>query len=127
METPYLQLLSGTQQVATTMVAIAGGQGEIPAYTPLMVDAAQGLFKVWDGAASGDAVYLTASGDAVYLTASVIDATDEVNAQVYKCGTFNIDVINWPTVTTEDATTELTQAQKLAAFAGSAVSAQPLI
>lgn len=118
METPYLQLLSGTQQVATTMVAIAGGQGEIQAYTPLMVDAAQGLFKVWDGAASGDAVY---------LTASVIDATDEVNAQVYKCGTFNIDVINWPTVTTEDATTELTQAQKLAAFAGSAVSAQPLI
>ena len=83
-----------------------------------MVDAAQGLFKVWDGAASGNAVY---------LTASVIDATDEANAQVYKCGTFNIDVINWPTVTTEDATTELTQAQELAAVSGSAVSAQPLI
>lgn len=73
---------------------------------------------MWDGAASGNAVY---------LTASVIDATDEANAQVYKCGTFNIDVINWPTVTTEDATTELTQAQELAAFSGSAVSAQPLI
>ncbi|ELY4671749.1 hypothetical protein SM021_002354 [Cronobacter muytjensii] len=44
MEIPYLQLYPGTQQVATTMVTIAGCQGEIPAYTPLMVDAAQGLF-----------------------------------------------------------------------------------
>ncbi|MFS4687574.1 hypothetical protein ACL655_16900 [Klebsiella quasipneumoniae subsp. similipneumoniae] len=31
-----LQLLSSTQQVATAMVAIAGGQGGNPAYTPLV-------------------------------------------------------------------------------------------
>lgn len=113
MPAPYLQLISGSQEVATTLVVLAGGQNVIPAYTPLMVDTTTGKFLVWNG---------LKSGEAVYLTAAEINATSDVNAQVYKSGTFNIDVIKWPL----NGTTELTQAQKLAAFAGSALSAQPL-
>lgn len=118
MPAPYLQLISGTQEVCTTMVTVAGGQDVIPAYTPLMVDTSTGLFLIWDG---------TSSGEAVCLTSCTIDASVTVNAQVYKSGTFNIDVINWPSEPDSNGVTELTQAQKLAAFAGSAVSAQPLI
>lgn len=118
MSAPYLELFSGTQEVSTTMISLAGGQGVIPAFTPLQVEPLTGLFVVWDGSASGTAVYLTAGN---------IDTAVQTNTQVYKSGTFNTDVINWPVV--DDGAggqIPLTLTQKLAAFAGNCVSAQPL-
>lgn len=118
MSSPYFQLIAGTQEVCTTMVVIAGGQGVIPSLTPLQVELDSGLFFVWDG---------KSAGAAVYLTTNEVNAASEVNAQVYKSGTFNIDVLSWPKVKDESNNDiDLTTAQKLAAFAGHCVSAQPL-
>lgn len=58
MDTPYIELFAGSQQVATTLVHFAADAGVIQEFTPLML-ADNGEFKPWDGKESGKAVYLT--------------------------------------------------------------------
>lgn len=58
MPTPYTQLLSGTQELVSTLACFASA-GEIKARTPLMQNGA-GLMVEWDGT-PGKAVYLTIS------------------------------------------------------------------
>ncbi|EEZ4278546.1 head decoration protein [Escherichia coli] len=107
MPTPYTQLLSGTQEVVSTLACFASA-GEIKARTPLMQNGT-GLMVEWDGT----------PGKAVYLTISEINTATKTRAQVYKCGIFNIDEINWPD-------TADTFEKKISAFVGSGISVQPL-
>ncbi|HHP3153015.1 TPA: head decoration protein [Escherichia coli] len=109
MDTPYIELFAGSQQVATTLVHFAADAGVIQEFTPLML-ADNGEFKPWDG---------KESGKAVYLTSYPVDTSTQKSAQCYKTGIFNIAAVNWP----ESADTD---AKKCAAFAGSGVSVQPL-
>ena len=109
MSVPYSEIYAGTAEVSTTL-AILLNTGVIPAYTPLMLDSVSGRLTPWNG---------VSAGQAVYLTPHAIDTTVQERAQVYKSGTFNVDIVNWP----EDVTT---LEKKLSAFAGSALSVQPL-
>ncbi|EFK2055724.1 head decoration protein, partial [Escherichia coli] len=54
MDTPYIELFAGSQQVATTLVHFAADAGVIQEFTPLML-ADNGEFKPWDGQESGKA------------------------------------------------------------------------
>lgn len=108
MPAQYLQLIAGTQEVVSTLVYLAEA-GDIPPFTPLMMDA-NGLMAPWDG---------TNAGKAIYLTSFAIDSAMQRSALVYKTGVFNIAAINWPkTVDTEQ--------KKAASFAGSGISVQSL-
>ncbi|WP_447216436.1 AAA family ATPase [Escherichia coli] len=109
MDTPYIELFAGSQQVATTLVHFAADAGVIQEFTPLML-ADNGEFKPWDG---------QESGKAVYLTSYPVDTSKQKSAQCYKTGIFNIAAVNWPESVDTDA-------KKCAAFAGSGVSVQPL-
>ncbi|MCY1701341.1 head decoration protein [Lelliottia sp. SL45] len=109
MGVPYSELYSGTAEVSTTLACLLN-TGNIPAFTPLMVEPTSGLVTPWDG---------VNAGAAVYLTSFAIDTANQRRAQVYKTGTFNADIVNWP----ENVTTF---EKKLSAFAGSALSVQPL-
>ncbi|EBV0537742.1 TPA: head decoration protein [Salmonella enterica] len=109
MSVPYLQLVAGTQEVTSTLVYLAGAES-IQAFTPLMMNA-DGAMVPWDGAESGKAIY---------LTPHAIDLTKQPRAMVYKTGIFNIELINWPDTVTTDQ-------KKVAAFAGSGISVQPLV
>lgn len=109
MTVPYAELFAGTAEVTTTLANI-GGLEEIPALTPLMLDVENNRLIVWDG---------VAAGTAVCLTAFAVNPVTQPQAQVYKTGTFNIDVINWPESVADEAL-------KLVAFVGSALSVQPL-
>lgn len=104
----YPQMVAGTQEVTSTMVYLSGGD-VIPAFTPLMMNA-DGAMITWDGAESGKAIY---------LTPHAIDPTKQPQAIVYKTGIFNIEIIHWPDSVTTDQ-------KKIAAFAGSGISVQPL-
>lgn len=108
MAAPYLQIISGTQELVSTLAHFADS-GEIPAFTPLMMTDA-GLMVPWDG---------EESGKAVYLTPHIIDTSLQSTAKVYKAGIFNTEIINWP----ESVTPEHKRA---AAFVGSGISVQPL-
>lgn len=110
MSAPYKEIVAGGEPPVTTLGILAGGQGVIPALTPLVQDATNGALVVWDG---------TNAGQAVYVTAFSIDATSQTQAQVYKSGVLNVDALNWPkSVTTLSA--------RVAAFVGSPISVQPL-
>lgn len=109
MDTPYIELFAGSQQVSTTLVHFAADAGVIQEFTPLML-ADNGEFKPWDG---------KESGKAVYLTSYPVDTSTQKSAQCYKTGIFNIAAVNWPESVDTDA-------KKCAAFAGSGVSVQPL-
>ncbi|MBJ2028136.1 head decoration protein, partial [Escherichia coli] len=52
MNTPYIELFAGSQQVSTTLVHFAADAGVIQEFTPLML-ADNGEFKPWDGQESG--------------------------------------------------------------------------
>ncbi|EKZ5694341.1 head decoration protein [Klebsiella pneumoniae] len=108
MPAPYIQLIAGTQELSSTLVHLADS-GDIPAFTPLMMNA-DGLLVPWDG---------VSAGKAVYLTPHLISSGTQKTAQVYKTGIFNIDAVNWPKSVTEEAA-------RMAAFIGSGVSVQPL-
>lgn len=108
MPAPYIQFIAGTQEVSSTLVHLADS-GDIPAFTPLMMNAG-GLMVPWDGASAGKAVF---------LTPHLINSGTQKTAQVYKTGTFNIDAVNWPENVTDEAA-------RMAAFIGSGVSVQPL-
>ncbi|HAJ7148932.1 TPA: head decoration protein [Escherichia coli] len=109
MNTPYIELFAGSQQVSTTLVHFAADAGVIQEFTPLML-ADNGELKPWDG---------QESGKAVYLTSYPVDTSTQKSAQCYKTGIFNIAAVNWPESVDTDA-------KKCAAFAGSGVSVQPL-
>ncbi len=93
MDTPYIELFAGSQQVATTLVHFAADAGVIQEFTPLML-ADNGEFKPWDG---------QESGKAVYLTAYPVDTSTQKSAQCYKTGIFNIAAVNWPESVDTDA------------------------
>ncbi|NTZ38149.1 head decoration protein [Enterobacter sp. JMULE2] len=109
MGVPYPEIYSGTAEVSTTLVCLSGS-GSIPQFTPLMIEPTSGLMTPWDGVNAGAAVYLTCFN---------IESNAQSRAQVYKTGTFNVDIVNWPESVT-------TLEKKLSAFAGSALSVQPL-
>ncbi|MCY1696639.1 head decoration protein [Lelliottia sp. SL45] len=109
MGVPYSELYSGTAEVSTTLACLLN-TGNIPAFTPLMVEQTSGLVTPWDGVNAGAAVYLTCFN---------IESNVQNRVQVYKTGTFNVDIVNWPESVT-------TLEKKLSAFAGSALSVQPL-
>lgn len=109
MSTHYTELVAGTEALVTTLGIFAGGQGVIPALTPVMPDATSGALVVWDGAA----------GKAAYVTTIQIDTAAQTQAQVYKTGVLNVDALSWPEAVT-------TLAAKVAAFVGSGISVQPL-
>ncbi|EJS3010427.1 head decoration protein [Salmonella enterica] len=108
MTAPYLQLIAGTQEVTSTLVYLSGTEA-MPSFTPLMMNA-DGTMVAWDG---------VESGKAIYLTPHAIDPTKQPRVMVYKTGIFNIEVIHWPDSVTTDQ-------KKIAAFAGSGISVQPL-
>lgn len=109
MPVPYAELFAGSDEVSTTLVPI-GGEDIIPALTPLMLEPVSKTIVAWNG---------DNSGQASFISPFEIDPSTQNYVQVYKSGTFNMDVINWPeSVTTTD--------QKLTAFVGSALSVQPL-
>ncbi|EHI7916604.1 head decoration protein [Salmonella enterica] len=108
MSVHYPQLIAGTQELTSTLVYLSGTEA-IPAFTPLMMNA-DGAMVPWDG---------VESGKAIYLTPHAIDPTKQPRAMVYKTGIFNIELIHWP-----DAVA--TEQKKIAAFAGSGISVQPL-
>lgn len=93
MNTPYIELFAGSQQVSTTLVHFAADAGVIQEFTPLML-ADNGEFKPWDG---------QASGKAVYLTSYPVDTSKQKSAQCYKTGIFNIAAVNWPESVDTDA------------------------
>ena len=89
----------------TTPVTIAADQ-VIPARTPLKLNTTSGEYEVADATAS----------KAVRMTAYAIDTTGAAKeAQVYKQGQFNIDLVNWPAAA--DNTTK-----KTLMFAGSEIA-----
>ena len=108
MATPFLQIISDTQELVSTLAHFADS-GEVPAFTPLMMND-DGLMVPWDG---------VGAGKAVYLTPHIIDTALQRTAKVYKAGIFNTSIVNWP----EGIETEQ---QRAAAFVGSGVSVQPL-
>lgn len=109
MAVPYPELIAGTEDVVSTLAYVSSPE-DIPAYTPLMLDATSGILVPWDG---------VNPGAAVYLTAFIINPATQPRVQVYKGGIFNIDIVNWPgSVTTTQA--------KMAAFVGSGISVQAL-
>ncbi|MCL9671403.1 head decoration protein [Citrobacter sp. MNAZ 1397] len=110
MSAHYTELVAGTEALVSTLGIFVSGKGIIPELTPLMQDATSGALVVWDGAHSGQAVY---------VSAITVNTASQTQAQVYKAGVLNVDALNWP----EDVTT---LSAKVAAFVGSGISVQPL-
>lgn len=110
MTTHYTELVAGTEALVSTLGIFVGGKGVIPALTPLMQDNATGSLVVWDG---------VNAGQAVYVSCFAVDTASQTQAQVYKAGVMNVDVLNWPEAVT-------TLSAKVAAFVGSGISVQPL-
>ena len=111
MDTPYNYetFITGSDPVASTCVVIASGE-TLAARTPLGMVTSTGKFKAFKPGASDG------TQKAVYLTAYAVDASGDRKAQVYKAGTFDPALVNWPENTTD--------AQKLAAFVGTPISLQ---
>ena len=86
--------VTGNETPATMLVTIATGQ-TIAARTPIGQVAASGHYIAWlPGASDGSQV-------AVAITAFDVDTTSGGAAakQVYKSGTFNPELVAWPTAT----------------------------
>ncbi|WMY72732.1 head decoration protein [Buttiauxella selenatireducens] len=104
------ELVAGTEALVTTLGIFSPGNGVIPALSPLMLDEESGALVVYDGAKVGKAIYVSTFS---------VDTDSKSQAQVYKCGVLNVDALNWPE-------TVSTLSQRVAAFAGSGISVQPL-
>jgi hypothetical protein len=107
----YDSIRSGSDHVATTSVIITSGQN-LEKYEPIGQVTATGKFiRSLPGANDGSQI-------PVYLTPFAIDATaGDKRVQVLKSGTFDTAQIVF------DAS--YTDAQKLTAFVGTAISLQP--
>lgn len=102
--------ITGSDPIATTCVTVTGGE-DLPAFTPLGIVTASGKYKAFDPKATDG------TETAVYLTPHAVKASvGDVETQVYKAGTFNTEVINWPAA--------ITEAQKAGAFVGTPISLQ---
>jgi hypothetical protein len=114
MDTPfsYATLIAGSDSVSTTEGTIASGEN-LAANTPLgMVTATGKLVIRAPGAADG-------SEKAVRMTVNAVDATaGDVSTQLYKTGTFNVDLVELGAATA---------AQKLTCFVGTPISLQALV
>ena len=107
----YDGVVAGSDQVSTTEAIITSGEN-LAARTPLGMVTATGKLVAWaPGAANG-------SEKAVYLTVDAVDATGgDISTQVYKAGTFNVDMVELGAATA---------AQKLNCFVGTPISLQAL-
>lgn len=103
------QWVTGSDPVANTLGTVVTGQN-LAKYAPLGQVTASGKFKIWTpGATDGSEI-------AVRIAPFVIDATGgDVEAGLIKSGTFNPELIAWPTAT---------DAQKATAFVGTPISLQ---
>lgn len=111
MEFNYETWETGSDPVYTTTVTIASGQN-LAARTPLGQVKATGEFKAVDLAA------IDGSQVATRMTAFPIDATAGAKqAAVIKSGSFNPELVNWPTSFD-------TAAKKATAFVGTPISLQ---
>lgn len=101
---------TGSDEAKTTEVTIGAAQ-VLAARTPLGQRASDGLFYEYDlDGVDGTQV-------PVYMTAYAVDTTGgAAAAQVIKAGTFNPDLVEWPT--------GATALQKLLAFVGTPISLQ---
>lgn len=101
---------TGSDEQVTTLGVVLSGE-DLAARTPLGQVTASGKFVEWaPGASDG-------SETAVRLTAYAVDASaaDE-SAQLIKSGTFNPNLVAWPSGTTD--------LQKALAFVGTPISLQ---
>lgn len=106
----YDDITSGSDQIATTQVTILSGQ-VLAANTPIGQVTATGKFV------NSVRTAVNGSQNPTYITAVAIDATAaDVQAQVYKAGTFDPEKLNW------DASH--TDVSKLTAFVGTPISLQ---
>lgn len=102
---------TGSDQIRTTLGTVASG-ANVPDRTPLGQVTATGKFAVWNPAATDG------SEKAVRLTAYQVNAASaDAAAQLIKAGTFNPELVNWPS--------GATAVQKLTAFVGTPISLQP--
>jgi len=91
-------------EITTTTGIMASGVNTAK-YTPVMIDATAGTFKVWDGS----------PGKAVGITAMAVNASGgQLEFSYYNRGTFRASYLNW----SADAT------KRKAAFAGTAIDIQ---
>jgi len=97
------RIFAGSDPAHTAMGAVYF-EGAVPALTPLMLEATQGVLVPWDG---------THAGQAVAVLALDHDGVSGLGSY-YKSGTFDIDKIVWP----ESVTATL----KRNAFIGTAIS-----
>lgn len=103
-------LITGSDQVATTEGTIAAGQ-TLSRLAPLGQNTTTGEFHLWAPTATDGTEVATR------IAPVGIDTTAGIAIQqLYKCGTFNPELIAWP-----DGTTA---AQKLTAFVGTPISLQ---
>lgn len=107
----YDSFVAGSDEIATTEVVITSGQN-LAQYAPLGQVTATGKLVIWAPSATDG------SENAVYIAVNATDATGgDITTQVYKAGTFNIDLVAFPVAT---------DAQKLACFVGTPISLQTL-
>lgn len=84
---------TGSDSAQTTLTSIGAGQ-TIAARTPLGQRASDGLFYVWNPAG------VDGTEKAVRIAAFDVDTTGGAkDVQAYKAGTFNPDLVQWPTST----------------------------
>ncbi|MEG9862942.1 MAG: head decoration protein [Flavobacteriales bacterium] len=109
-EYKYTTPFTGSDVAYTTSATVAAGE-KFEKLTPLGQVETTGELKAYNPTATDG------TNKAVFMSAYDIDATNgaEVVA-VYKCGTFNSHMINWPKSTTA--------AQKATAFTGTPISHQ---
>lgn len=100
---------TGSDGAQTTETEIGSGQ-TLAARVPLGQRASDGLFYEWDPAA------VDGTEKAVRMTAYAVDTTGgAAKTQAYKSGTFNTDLVAWPTSTA---------LQQSLAFVGTPISLQ---
>ncbi len=101
--------VTGSEPVASANGTVVSGQN-LAKYAPLGQVTATGKFVIWNPAA------VDGSQLAVRLAPYAIDATGgDVNTALIKSGSFNPDLVAWPTATA---------AEKLCAFMGTPISLQ---
>ena len=102
-------LETGSDKAQTTATSFGSGLS-IAANTPVAQDSTDGLFYPWDPAG------LNGRDVALRLTAVAVDTTGGArDYQAYKSGTFNPELIQWPTSTALEQSLQ---------FAGTPISIQ---
>ena len=100
----------GPDQQITAIGTLKAGTA-VTRLAPVMTDDT-GLFVPWDGSA----------GTAVGLAAFDLAAADDMGFSYYAKGSFRSSSIPWPKITVDTTTRDMTDSEKQAAFAGTAIS-----